>query len=220
MSLWSQVCAVPAFGPRRWFGVLATASDDRSSRMPARADAPGRADERRFREQMLPHLDAAYTLARYLLRDVTAAEDVVQEAFLRAYRAFPSYRGGQPKAWILTIVRNTAFTWRKAATSEAKRTADSHAFEGAADPFEHVADPDQENAEASLVRQDEIAAVRRAIADLPEPFRETLVLRELQELSYKEIATLTAAPIGTVMSRLARARTMLAEVLRIQGGAP
>lgn len=177
---------------------------------------------RRFRELMLPHLDAAYNFARYLTHDAAAAEDVVQEAYLRALRAFPGYRGGEPKAWLLAIVRNCAFTWSKRERGRAARTADSLSFgdgdEGA--PIEAVADPDQETPETVLVRQVDIAAVREAVAALPEPFRETLVLRELEELPYKEIAAVTSAPIGTVMSRLARARALLAEALAPAGGRP
>jgi RNA polymerase sigma-70 factor (ECF subfamily) len=180
------------------------------------------AEARRFRELMLPHLDAAYNFARYLTHDAAAAEDVVQEAYLRALRAFPGYRGGEPKAWLLSIVRNCAFTWSQVERGRAARATDSLSFgdgdEGAA--VETLTDPDQETPETALVRRVDIAAVREAIAALPEPYRETLVLRELEELSYKEVAAATSAPIGTVMSRLARARALLAEALAPAGGRP
>ncbi len=167
-----------------------------------------------FRELVLPHLDAAYNLARYLARDPNAAEDIVQEAFLRAFRAFATYRGGPPKAWLFAIVRNCFLTWaasqrsgggvlvEEAALSERDRMAVAEA-----------ADPDQDTPGQALLRNKDAEVVRTVIGNLPEPFRETLVLREMDELSYKEIAGLTGAPIGTVMSRLARARQMLADVL-------
>jgi RNA polymerase sigma-70 factor (ECF subfamily) len=213
MSLWAPTLSL---GPFRLPGLFAMAAGRPAA--PARERAPEQADDRRFRDLMLPHLDAAYTLARYLMRDPVAAEDVVQEAYLRAFRAFPGYRGGEPKAWLLTIVRNCAFSWKKAERGGAAGA--SLAFGSGEGPeLENIGDPDQETAETTLVRQGEILAVRKAISDLPEPFRETLVLRELQDLSYKEIAALTASPIGTVMSRLARARAMLAEALKPAGGA-
>ncbi len=213
MSLWAPAIS---FGPLRLRGLFAMAAGKPQARV--RERTPEQADDRRFRELMLPHLDAAYTLARYLMRDPTAAEDVVQEAYLRAYRAFSGYRGGEPRAWLLTIVRNCAFSWKKAERTAPGAGSSLTFGSGEGPELENLRDPDQETAEASLVRQGEIAAVRKAIADLPEPFRETLVLRELQDLSYKEIAALTSSPIGTVMSRLARARAMLAEALKPQGG--
>jgi len=168
--------------------------------------APDRAD--RFRSVMLPHMDAAYTLARYLTRDPSAAEDIVQEAFLRAYRSFDDWRGEAPKAWLLAIVRNCFLS---SVTSAAARAS--------AQPLDDWTDDlpgaliDQRNPEALLADKSEAAMLRRTIEQLPEPFRETLVLRELEELSYKDIAAIAQVPIGTVMSRLARARQMLAELL-------
>lgn len=174
---------------------------------------------RRFRELMLPHLDAAYNLARYLLRDPVAAEDVAQDAFLRAFRAFEGYRGGDPKAWILAIVRNCCHTWAKAAASdlavplEGIGTDRGDDASDASDRRAELVDP-EDSPETAAVRHNEIATMRELINDLPIPFRETLVLRELEELSYQEIATATGTPIGTVMSRLARARHLLAEAWR------
>jgi RNA polymerase sigma-70 factor (ECF subfamily) len=158
----------------------------------------------RFEELLLPHLDAAYSVARFIVRDAAAADDVVQEAFLRAFRSFSSYRGGDAKAWLLAIVRNCAFDLIKSRKDSATRTETSD--------VEEVVDA-QDGPEASAQRRDEIATVRAMIGRLPEPFRETLVLRELEELSYKQIAQVTGVPIGTVMSRLARARQMLVEEL-------
>ena len=168
----------------------------------------------RFREVMLPHLDGAYNLARYLTRDPTAAEDIVQDAFLRAYRAFPGYRGGEAKAWLFAIVRNCFLTW----VGANRGRGDVFVAEGAlsatqARAHANRADPDQDDPEHATMRRGEVERVRAVIENLPEPFRETLVLREMEELSYRQIAALTGAPIGTVMSRLARARQMLGELL-------
>lgn len=155
----------------------------------------------RFRDMMLPHMDAAYNFARYLARDPVAAEDIVQDAFLRAFRAFDSWRGEAAKAWLLAIVRNAFVDWVKANRRELV-TAD----------IEDVnIDPD--TPESLLLQARDVAMLRTTVERLPEPFREALVLRELEELSYKEIALITAVPIGTVMSRLARARQMLSVLL-------
>lgn len=173
---------------------------------------------RQFRELILPHLDSAYNFARYLTRDAEAAEDVVQDAFLRAFRAFPDYRGGAPKAWLFAIVRNCFLN-----SIRARKTSAAVVVEDLSDErslaLANVADLDQDTPEDELIRRREAEALRAVIENLPEPFRETLVLRELEELSYREIAALTSAPIGTVMSRLARARQMLCDML-LPGGDP
>jgi RNA polymerase sigma factor (sigma-70 family) len=158
----------------------------------------------RFRELVLPHLDAAYSFARYLARDPALAEDIAQEALLKALRTLDSLRG-EVKPWLLTIVRNAYFDWR--------RRGDERAVGGPAAEVALARTPDdsQESAETALIRQGDLAALRTAIEAIPEPFREALVLRDLEELSYREIAAVTGAPMGTVMSRLARARRMLAE---------
>ena len=183
---------------------------------PPRAAAGGLINEesRRFREVMLPHLDGAYNLARYLARDSIAAEDIVQEAFLRAFRAFPSWRGGEARAWLFAIVRNCFLTWAGAERSSG-RVMVAAASLGERDTLAlaNAADPDQATPEEALARSREAQVLREVIETLPEPFRETLVLREMEELSYKEIAVITSAPIGTVMSRLARARQMLCDIL-------
>jgi RNA polymerase sigma-70 factor (ECF subfamily) len=182
-----------------------------------------RADEgeeaRRFRELVLPHLDGAYNFARYLTRDPVAAEDIVQDAFLRAFRAFPGYRGPvhdirAPKAWLFAIVRNCFLTWASGRATAARLLVDEGALSDAQSlALANVADPEQETPEAALLRRRDAEAIRAVVENLPEPFRETLVLREMEELSYREIAALTGAPIGTVMSRLARARQMLCVML-------
>jgi len=173
------------------------------------AEAPRAPDQaERFRTVMLPHMDAAYTLARYLTRDPSAAEDIVQEAFLRAYRSFADWRGEAPKAWLLAIVRNCFLTSVSTAAARAQ-TRDIHDWQGEV-PAELIASDDPESL---LADRSEAAMLRGTIEQLPEPFRETLVLRELEEMSYKDIATIAQVPIGTVMSRLSRARQMLAELL-------
>jgi RNA polymerase sigma-70 factor (ECF subfamily) len=158
----------------------------------------------RFRELIGPHIDAAYSLARYLARDAAAAEDIAQEALLKAFRNLAALRGA-PKPWLLAIVRNTYFDWRRASDG---RTVTGPAAEVA---LAETPDDTQETAEARLIRQGDTEALRAAIDEIPEPFREALVLRDLEELSYRDIAEVTGAPIGTVMSRLARARRMLGE---------
>ena len=156
-------------------------------------------DAERFRRMVLPHLDGAYSFARFLCRDAVMAEDVVQEAFLKAYRGFGGFRGEDARAWLYAIVRNCVFSTARPAA--------------VADIAEHELVDADDTPEEAVVRRSEIETVRAAIAALPEPFRETLVLRELEELSYREVAAVTGAPIGTVMSRLARARGMLLAVL-------
>lgn len=164
------------------------------------AGAPADAAGDRFRRLILPHLDAAYGYARYLTRDAAAAEDVVQEAFLRALRAIDSCRDNE-KSWLLTIVRNCHHDLAR--KNGRYRSAD----EIEAEPV------DDETPLTQLERASDIEQVRGTIEALPEPFREAIVLRELEEMSYREIAAVSGAPIGTVMSRLARGRQMLAALL-------
>lgn len=172
-----------------------------------RADAPLSAvDAQRFRALVLPHLDAAYRFARFLARDATLAEDLVQEAFLKACRGFSGFRGGDPRAWLFAIVRSVFLTHVR----RPEVWADAEGLE--------TLPAEADTPEAAVLRRGEAETVRGAIEALPEPFRETLVLRELEELSYRQIAEITQAPIGTVMSRLARARQMLLAALR-QGAA-
>ena len=165
---------------------------------------------RRFERLIVPHLDAAYDLARWLTRDSTAAEEVVQEAYLRAYRFFDSFRGDEGRVWILAIVRNTCFSMLDREPPAGRfETFDELVHSGAFEPMPSAED-------AALARQ-LAAQVRDAVAALPIEFRETVVLRELHGLSYKEIAAVTDAPMGSVMSRLARGRLLLARAL---GGRP
>lgn len=160
----------------------------------------------RFEDLFLPLLDAAYSLARLIARDAAAADDIVQESYLRAFRSFDAYRGGDARSWLLTIVRNCAYDW----SNSRRHSAD----DPAADPDE-LADAAQDGPEDSAARSSEVERVRSTIRRLPEPFQQTLILRELEELSYREIAQIMGAPVGTVMSRLARARQMLAEGLGV-----
>jgi RNA polymerase sigma factor (sigma-70 family) len=169
-------------------------------------DRHGAAAHERFRRLVIPHLDAAYNLARYLARDPDVAQDLVQDAFLRALRSFGTFRGEDARPWLLAIVRNRFLTWATSRRSERTVSLDN---DGTDAETSALPDPDQEDPEAALMRRDDITTLRDLIEALPSPFREVLVLREIEELSYQEIATVTGSPIGTVMSRLARARQVL-----------
>jgi len=157
----------------------------------------------RFEQLVLPHMDAAFNLSRWLLRSRADAEDVAQEALLRAFRFFRGFNGGDARAWLLQIVRNTCYTWL-----EKNRQVDLMT--------EFDEDQHQQNAatpEALAIAGDHRERLSRAIESLPVRFREVLVLRELEGCSYKEIAAITSIPIGTVMSSLARARQRLQRTL-------
>jgi RNA polymerase sigma factor (sigma-70 family) len=160
-----------------------------------------------FEQAVLPHLDAAHNLARWLVGDGTLAEDVVQDAVVRALGYFGSFRGGDGRAWLLRIVRNTAFTALAARKRRGAASLDDAGPDGEA-PALQVYDP-ADDPEAALARREGVAYLGRAVAALPLELRECLVLRELQELSYKEIGHVTGVPVGTVMSRLWRARQAL-----------
>jgi len=163
--------------------------------------------ESAFAAVALPHLDAAYNLARWLTGGADEAEDVVQEAMVRALTYFPSFRGANPRAWILQIVRNAAY-----AALTARRGAQAR-LAGGDDELDDL--PDQaDTPEVALLRAREKSRLDRLIGRLPLDLRETLVLRELEEMPYRDIAQVTGAPIGTVMSRLWRARRLLAEAAR------
>lgn len=165
-------------------------------------------DSQRFRTVVLPHLADAYGLARWLTGNRADAEDVVQDACLRAHRALGGFTGSNARAWVLTIVRHAAYDWlRKNRSATVVAVDDLAALEQALP----VRDPAQgaETPEAALIAKTEGARLEAAIAGLPPLFRETLVLRDVQGLNYREIAEVTGVPIGTVMSRLARARRHL-----------
>ena len=160
---------------------------------------------------MLPHLDAAYNLARWLVRDPVAAEDVVQEAMLRALSYFSSFRSVNPRAWLLQIVRNAAYSARERDGRAPLVAIGQHGDEAMIAEDELVSEA--EDPETALIHMRRDRQVRELIAALPAELREALVLRELEELSYKEIAEITRTPIGTVMSRLFRARRVLARAV-------
>jgi RNA polymerase sigma factor (sigma-70 family) len=158
----------------------------------------------RFEEIALQHLGAAYSLARWLVHNEHDAEDVVQEAYLRALKFFSGYYGGDSRAWLLTIVRNTCYTWLQKNRALVTEPIDDNLDEVGVD----FADP-----EALLLQQVDSQMVRQALQELPVEFREVVVLREMEGLSYKEIAVIVDIPIGTVMSRLKRGRQRLHALL-------
>lgn len=158
-----------------------------------------------YEDALLPHLDAAYNLARWLTRDDRDAEDVVQEAYLRALKHFDAFKGGDARPWLLAIVRNTYYTWIH--RNRGPEIAASFDDETEAQ-ISNVPDP-----ETLLLQETDRQILRRALRKLQAEFREVLVLREFEELSYKQIAEVIQVPVGTVMSRLARARKRLAEMV-------
>jgi RNA polymerase sigma factor (sigma-70 family) len=159
----------------------------------------------RFKQNIVPQLEGAYNFARFLSRDADAAEDIVQEAFLRAYRSFAGYRGGDARTWIFAIVRNCYHNWLMDRRRKSRLEVDHHG-EGDSEELIFNISSDEDNPEAMLVRKAESQTVRLILDMMPRPLREILILRELEELSYRQISDITALPIGTVMSRLARAR--------------
>jgi RNA polymerase sigma-70 factor (ECF subfamily) len=162
----------------------------------------------RFEQAVLPHLDAAYNLARWLLRDAHDAEDIVQQSCLRALDAFDRFRGGDTRAWLLTIVRNACFSHLR----QSRRHDEDVETVGSIDT--QLAAPSAESdPHLALLRRLERDALAAAIEQLPAVFREAFVLREMEGLSYQEIADVAGVPVGTVMSRLARARQRLQETL-------
>jgi RNA polymerase sigma-70 factor (ECF subfamily) len=168
---------------------------------------------RRFEQMLAAHLDAAYEFARWLTRDEHDAEDIVQEASLRAFRFLDGFSGDNGRAWLLAIVRNTYYTWlQKNRISASSVTLDEESL-GAGDD-ELLAAFSETPVERLLEQKDAQRLINAALARLPDEFREVVVLRELEELSYKEIAVVAGIPIGTVMSRLARGRKLLLQHLQ------
>ena len=168
--------------------------------MPEHNDLPN------FEQDVLPHLDAAYNLARWLMRNDQDAQDAVQEAYLRAFRFFSGFHGGDARAWLMKIVRNTCYTWLRA----------SRQLRDAAEFDENFSAPDYHapNPEELLLRNDSGNLLHKALENLPESLREVLILREIEGMSYREIADITGVPLGTVMSSLSRARGRLRQALR------
>jgi len=161
-----------------------------------------------FERTVVPLLDDAYTLARHIMRDEHDAQDAVQEAYLRAWRHYGGFRGGDVRPWLLTIVRNCCYTWRR--TARAGRQTIEYVDEEHGD-----SGGGQRAADAGAIEESDRGELRLALDGLQPEYREAIVLREIEGLSYKEIAQVTGAPIGTVMSRLARARKRLQAALGI-----
>jgi len=188
---------------RRLQVLFATGSDGQAS--------AGEDDHRRFARLVLPHLNDAYSLARWITANRADAEDVVQDASLRAFRAIANVADGNSRAWVLTIVRNTAYTWlRKNRPSALVVVDDLEAVESAQGV---TADLDHETPETALIAKADAASLEAAIAELPPAYRETLILRDVQGLGYREISQVTGVPIGTVMSRLARGRAQVMKTI-------
>jgi len=174
--------------------------------------APDAAVVQRFEQIVMPHVDSAFNLARWIVRNRDDAEDVAQEAMLRALRFFATYNGGDPRAWLLQIVRNSSYTWlEKNRPAELAAEFDEHVHTGAA-----VAAP--ANPESLAIAANDRVRLQRALESLPPKQREVIVLRELEGCSYKEIAAITEIPIGTVMSALSRARAQLQSALTVGTG--
>ena len=195
--------------PGRWIAsgrAYASPATAGQQAMPITPSSEDSDKAQRFRDAALPYLDDAYTLARYLLRNADDAEDAVQECYLRALKHFDTYRGPAMKPWLFTILRNVCHA--EYARRAHAPTADIDELPEGADqtPLWHEA---QETPESQMLRQRDASSVQKLVAALADPFRETFVLREVHNLSYREIADIVAAPVGTVMSRLARARAML-----------
>ena len=172
-------------------------------------DAPPAPKVRLFEECMLPHLNAAYNLARWLARNDEDARDIVQEAYLRAFRFFDGYHGGDAKSWLMAIVRNTCVTWTRA-----QRRLPAEPFDEAA----HGARAGGPTVEERLVGAARLDVLRNCIEMLPVEFREVIVMRELEEMSYRQISEAASLPEGTVMSRLSRARKRLEDCAKRSAG--
>jgi RNA polymerase sigma-70 factor, ECF subfamily len=188
-----------------WALFPANANRSRGELMAAGVESTDVDKARRFRDAALPHLDDVYTLARYLLRNAADADDAVQECYLRAFRHFDGFRGQATKPWLMAILRNVCraeFARRSGAAADIADVAE--------DALPLWQEPES-TPETEILRQRDAQAVHAMVAALPAPFREAVVLRDINDLSYREIAEVVGAPIGTVMSRLGRARSMLRE---------
>jgi len=180
------------------------------------SDDPAKAQ--RFRDAALPHLDAVYTLARYLLRNPVDAEDAVQECYLRALRHFDTMRGPNIKPWLFAILRNVCNA--EYARRSVVELRDLHAESDQPEPAPPMWSEPQDTPETVMINKLDAETIRGLVASLPSVFREAIVLREINDLSYREIAEVVGAPVGTVMSRLARARSMLREAWIAAEGQP
>ena len=169
--------------------------------------------EQRFQVMLLPHLNSAFNLARWLTRSHHDAEDVVQEAYLRAFKFFDSFHGEDGRVWLLGIVRNTFYTWYQQNKTQAQNTPFEEELHSIKIEDDAIAQSAGNNPEALLMQKDSQRQMQQALESLSVEFREVMVMRELEELSYKQIAGIIGTPIGTVMSRLGRGRKQLAEIL-------
>ncbi len=179
-------------------------------------DSPTKTKEQRFQAMVLPHLDSAFNLARWLTRSPQEAEEIVQEAYLRAYKFFDGFHGEDGRAWLLGIVRNTFYTWYQQNKSGVINTQFEEELHSSNSVDATVAIYADNNPEYLLIQKDCQRQMQLALETLSVEFREVMVLRELEELSYKQIAGIAGIPIGTVMSRLGRGRKQLAEILSAQ----
>ena len=179
-------------------------------------DSPIKTKEKRFQAMVLPHLDSAFNLARWLTRNTQDAEEIVQEAYLRAYKFFDGFHGEDGRAWLLGIVRNTFYTWYRQNRAEGQTTQFEEELHSIGNTDCGVANHADDDPEALLIQKDCQRQMQQALETLSVEFREVMVLRELEDMSYKQIAGITGIPIGTVMSRLGRGRRQLAEILATQ----
>jgi RNA polymerase sigma-70 factor (ECF subfamily) len=185
---------------------------DRNPRIDDDGDiTPVRDNHARFTELVLPHLGDAYSLARWITGNRADAEDVVQDSCLRAFGAIGGFAGGSARPWVLTIVRNAAYTWLRKNRPSAVLVVED--LEGVEAAQADTGNPDRETPETALIAKADAACLQAAIAGLPTSYRETLILRDVQGLSYREIAEVTGVPIGTVMSRLARGRDQVIKTI-------
>jgi len=169
--------------------------------------------EQRFQAMVLPHLNSAFNLARWLTRSQPDAEDVVQEAYLRAFKFFDSFHGEDGRAWLLGIVRNTFYTWYQQNKTQAQSTLFEEELHSIKSDNYATAQSADNNPESLLIQKDSQRQMQHALESLSVEFREVMVMREVEYLSYKQIAGIIGIPIGTVMSRLGRGRKQLAEIL-------
>jgi RNA polymerase sigma-70 factor (ECF subfamily) len=198
-----------------WSGDQVPAPRGSASQQPTRQLSAGDANAR-FANVVLPHLNDAFALARWLTGSRADAEDVVQDACLRAFRGIGGFADGNARAWVLTIVRHAAYVWMRKNRPAALVIIED--LDSVAHGQASATSPDVDTPETTLIAKAAAKRLEAAIAALPAPFRETLVLRDLQGLAYREIAEVTQVPIGTVMSRLARARRRLSEIVAIAQG--
>jgi RNA polymerase sigma factor (sigma-70 family) len=171
--------------------------------------------KQRFQAAVMPHIDSAFNLARWLTRGHQDAEDIVQEAYLRAFNFFDGFHGEDGRVWLLGIVRNTFYTWYQKDKVDNQHTQFQEELHGSNEKFDML---DDSNPERIMIQKDSQRLLQQAMRELPMEFREVMVMRELEDLSYKQIAEIIQIPMGTVMSRLGRGRKQLAAILAVNNG--